>query len=956
MQDLTQQSWQRLEELFHAAVQMNTEARAEFLADACSGDTGMRQRVESLVLSADDAEYGFLDQAIRGEAAAFAGMAAGERIGQYEIVRKLGEGGMGTVYLAVRADDEFRKQVAIKLMRADLLHPSAARRFRTERQILASLEHPGIARLLDGGATAFGAPYVVMEYVDGKPVDLYCRERRLGVRERLGLFLKIADAVGYAHRNLVVHRDIKPENVMVTEGGEPKLLDFGIAKLLGPGAPGAAPGSTSAQTMAVERLMTPEFASPEQARGEAVTTQTDVYSLGALLYKLLTGRAPLRIAGMRAAEIEREITESAPQRPSLAAGQTGAWNRLRRGERRDLDTILLTALHKEPARRYATVENLAADVRRFLDGFPVAARGDSFAYRTVKLLRRHPLAAAATAVFLLTIVGFSAAMGVLAERARNQARTANEVTDFLESIFQSNDPNAGRGDQVTARELLDRGTAQLDQRLKDDPAVQARLYDTVGALYNDLGLSQKADELLRRSLEVRRTRLSLDDDAAAETLGNLGDVADDLSRYPDAENYYRRAMAIHLRRDGPASKTVIEDKARIASVLWNQGKFPEAEKLDREAIAGQIKLKGEDDLEALDLENDLGTVLNGEGRYTEAAALQKQVLDRRLRLEPPNHPDLGYSWHNYGQALFELGRFQEAEEAERRALAVRIAAYGADHPQVALTRGELARVLILTGKTGEALTLARLAFERELQVYGPENRDTTYTQANLARAMEADGQGAAALKEARGVLATRQKLLPAGHPKIALAYQLIGEIERANGQAGAAVEDLGGARESYIAAYGGHHPRVAEADTSQAEALFASGDYAGAEKLAREAFKIDREAFPDGHPQSGLAESALGWAELAEGRKAEALENLDDAVGQIAAAFGKDSAQAAGAALRRASALAANGRTREAHDLAVANAPALIRSRDPAWAPERLLATHALHVGADPFAAAHFRR
>jgi serine/threonine-protein kinase len=926
---MSQEYWQRLEGLFHEAAQMETQGRAEFLAAECADDPELRLRVESLVLSSQDSGD-LLGEVIGGAAAAVSGVAPGERIGDYDIVRKLGEGGMGSVYLAVRADDEFRKQVAIKLMRSDFLHRSSLRRFRTERQILATLEHPGIARLLDGGATPSGAPYVVMEYVDGKPVDVFCRELGLSVREQLELFLKVADAVSYAHRNLVIHRDIKPDNVLVTAEGDPKLLDFGIAKLLDPGQSPASGGQTSAQTMTMERLMTPEFASPEQARGEAVTTQTDVYSLGAMLYKLLTGRSPLRITGTRAAEIEREISETAPQRPSLAAGKTGTWNSLGRGERRDLDTILLTALHKEPARRYATVDNMAADIRRFLDGFPVSARGDSLGYRTVKLVRRHPLATAALAAVVLMVVGFSVAMGVLAERARKEARTANEITEFLEGIFESNDPNSGRGDQVSARELLDRGTAQLDQKLKDEPAILARLYDTVGALYNDLGLSQKAEELLKRSIEVRRSRLTLDDDAAAQTLDNLGDVATDLSLYDDALRYYHQALAIHQRHNRNGSEPIIEDQARISSVMWNQGKFPEAEKLDRAAVASQIKLKGEDDLEALDIENDLGTVLDSAGRYAEAAQIQKQVLDRRLRLEPPNHPDIAYSWHNLSQALGELGRFSEWEDGERRALAVRIAAYGPDHPQVAMTRGELANVLVVRNKIDEALTQARRGFDREMQVYGADSRDTTYTQGNLARALAAAGKTQEALEAARRALSTRRKLLPAGHPKIAQIQVVVGEIERANGEVANAVKDLREALASYKAAFGPRHPRVADADISLAEALIASGDYQAAEESAREALAIDREAFPMGHPQIGMAGSALGWAELVQGHKAEALAALKEAVAPVAASYGSLSPQAAAVAMRLAVAEAANGHAHDGLELATARSPAPCGARGPA--------------------------
>ena len=607
MAHLTPEFWQRLESVFHGALQIEPAERRQYLDEACAGDETLLKQVESLILSSEQTDQ-LMDGVIAEEAAGLTGLAPGERIGQYKILRELGQGGMGTVYLAVRADDHFHKQVAIKLMRVDSFNPAMVQRFRTERQILANLEHPGIARLLDGGATTLGSPYVVMEYVDGMPVDTYCEQHHLSIRERLMLFRRVAEAVSYAHRNLIVHRDIKPDNVLVTPQGEPKLLDFGIAKLLSPENALLTAGQELQRTISTDRLMTPEFASPEQARGEAITTLSDVYSLGVLLYKMLTGQVPVRLTSRRAAEIEREICETNPIRPSVAARTTGAWSKIGEDAARDLDTILMVALHKDPARRYASVENFSADIERYLNGFPVLARGDSWGYRNAKLVRRHPFATAAAVFSLIGVIAFSTGMAILTERARRETRMANEVTDYLIGVFRSNDPNSGRGDLVTARELLDRGVQQLNTKLKDEPQVQARMFDTIGELYNDLGLSQKAEELLRRSLEVRKNRLSLTDEDAADTLDRLGDVAQDMSQYPAAEVYFRQALAIHLKKTGENSGPVAEDYARISSIQWNMGDYAHAEDLERKAIALEIALHGADDLTTLDMQNDLGTI------------------------------------------------------------------------------------------------------------------------------------------------------------------------------------------------------------------------------------------------------------------------------------------------------------------------------------------------------------
>lgn len=931
---LTPDYWQKLETLFHAALELQPGARREYLQQECAGDEQLRQQVESLILSSDPTSH-LMDGVIAEEAAAVTDLAPGERIGQYEIVRELGQGGMGAVYLAVRADDQFRKQVAIKLVRADFSSRSIVERFRTERQILANLEHPGIARLLDGGATTRGSPYVVMEYVDGVPVDVYCERHRLSIRERLVLFRRIADAVSYAHRNLIVHRDIKPDNVLVTAQGEPKLLDFGIAKLL---IAEGAPVQPSQSTIATERLMTPEFASPEQARGEAITTLSDVYSLGVLVYKMLTDKVPVRLSSQRAADIEREICERVPVRASVAARGTGSWAKLGKESARDLDTILMVALHKEPGRRYASVENFSADIERYLDGFAVLARGDSWSYRTGKLIRRHPFATAAAVLFLVAAVGFSTGMAILAQRARREARTANEVTDYLIGVFRSNDPNSGRGDLVTARELLDRGAQQLDTKLRDEPVVQARMLDTMGELYNDLGLSQKAEDLLRRSLEVRKTRLSLNDVAAADTLDRLGDVAQDMSQYAVAERYFRQALAIRQKESGPDSGPVAEDYARISSILWNMGNYAPAEDLDRKAIAIETRLHGPDALITLDMQNDLGTIYDSEDRYQAAADQAKYVLDTRLRIEPPNHPDLGYSWHNYAQPLAGLGRFKDAENAERRAVAVRIQAYGKDHPQVAENQGELAGILLKTGKFEEALQLAQQAFARELALYGSDNRDTNYCRTNYARALLAAGRGAEALDQERTALTVWERLVPPHHPKLASALVILGMIDTAMSNAKAADAELARAIEYLTEFYGPGHTLVADAQILRAEALIDDGRLAEARILATQALATERAAFPAGHPEIGLAEAALGRIELAEHNAKSALPLLQDAFVQVGNAYGRDHPQTASVGMRLAEAMAANGKMPAGFQLAQAEAPILLRSNSPQWRRERRLA------------------
>ncbi|MGZ5003001.1 MAG: serine/threonine protein kinase, partial [Chthoniobacterales bacterium] len=396
--------WARVKELFEAAVDLDPNQRTALLDKECGDDDALRSEIESL-LKSDERTDGFIEQpAIAIPRDLFPNNVeepfAGRQFGSYQIMREIGRGGLGAVYLAARADDEYRKQVAIKLVRRGLDTEDILRRFRNERQILAQLDHPNIARLIDGGTTDDGLPYFVMEYVNGQPINGYCDANALSTTERLTLFRKVCSAVTYAHQNLVIHRDLKPSNILVTQEGEPKLLDFGIAKLLSAG------DELFTQTIPALRVMTPEYASPEQIKGDKIMTTSDVYSLGVLLYELLTGQQPYRLKTRTPEQIARAITEQEPERPStvLADNQQSEIGNPK-SLRGDLDNIVLMAMRKEPARRYASVGQFSEDVRRHLTGLPVVARKDTVAYRTSKFVNRHRIGVAAAALVLLSLVG-----------------------------------------------------------------------------------------------------------------------------------------------------------------------------------------------------------------------------------------------------------------------------------------------------------------------------------------------------------------------------------------------------------------------------------------------------------------------------------------------------------------------------------------------------------------------
>ena len=412
--------FQRCEELFHAALALEGAAREAFLEEACATDRGLRAEVERL-LSAHARAGDFIGSPAVAPPATWAGAeeGAGRRIGPYSIVRELGRGGMGAVYLAERADGQYQHRVALKLIKRGMDTEQVLARFRSERQILASLDHPNIARLLDGGSTDQGLPFFAMEYIEGEPIDTYAGRAGLSVEDRLRLFLQVCGAVAYAHQNLVIHRDIKPLNILVTSEGTPKLLDFGIAKVLHP-------GGEETSTVTSMRLLTPEYASPEQVEGRHATTVSDVYALGVVLYELLTGRSPYRLRSRTPQEVVEAVRTTDPERPS----QAGDDEKVRRRLRGDLDTILLTALRKEPGRRYQSVEQFGADVRRHLEGMPVLARPDTFGYRAGKFVRRNRVPVAAGSLVVLALVAGTVATAYQAHQARvAQARAERRFAD-----------------------------------------------------------------------------------------------------------------------------------------------------------------------------------------------------------------------------------------------------------------------------------------------------------------------------------------------------------------------------------------------------------------------------------------------------------------------------------------------------------------------------------------------
>lgn len=731
--------WSRVKPLFEAALERPPEARTAFLAEACDGDDSLRAEVERL-LALDAEADGFFDTLSRDlQRPAFEGAPPPERVGPWRVVREVGRGGMGRVLLAERDDGAFEQRVAVKLVESAA--PGLVRRFRRERRILAALDHPNVARLLDGGALPDGRPYLIMEYVEGAPLTAYADAQRLGVDARLRLFLQVCEAVAYAHRALVVHRDLKPSNILVTDAGRVKLLDFGVARLLDD-------DGEDGLTRTAPRFLTPVYAAPEQVRGDAVTTDTDVYALGVLLYELLTGHRPFDPRGRSRHTLERAILEDEPAAPSTAVGWTeeraggGALGapapeavaaaratepgRLRRRLRGDLDRIVLKALRKEPERRYGSVEALARDVERHLAGLPVEARPATLGYRAQRFLRRHRagVAAAAAVGGILLALGALHTASVAAERDRAEAAAlrAERVSAFLTDLLgRAADPAADTGALLR---LLEPAVARADSALAADPEAQAAVFYTLGRLYHRAGRPDRAEVLLRRALALRRALDAGPSEEAADVLYALGllrlrqpDVASARFReaaemrrallvgddhdlawsllqwarmlpkgHPDKQPRFEEALAMLARLHGERSPEVAEGLHEYYVLGFADGTPQDYEAAFREALAIYLENGMERSPHALHAMYNLGLLYEGRGDVEAAFPLFERAIRLGRQVLPPGTSSLNTMTTNYGASLHEQGRLAEADsvlrgiaETTRRALPDSAQAVGHSH-------------------------------------------------------------------------------------------------------------------------------------------------------------------------------------------------------------------------------------------------------------------------------------
>ncbi len=953
-------SWEQVKEILEQSFDVEPRERSAFLDRACGDNVELRKQVEGL-LESDKQTTPFLDPPSRG--AAFEILAdvlddapMPAEVGRYRLIRMVGSGGMGAVYAAVRSDGEFDREVAVKVIRPGMATDDILRRFRQERQTLANLDHPNIAKLLDGGAAANRSPYLVMEYIDGKPIHRYCDEHHIPIDQRLMMFRDACSAVQHAHRHLIVHRDLKPGNILVTEEGVCKLVDFGIATILS-GEPGQRHDTV---TEASRRIMTPQYASPEQIQGQRITTCSDVYSLGVILYELLTGHKPYRIDGRDRDAMERTICDIDPDMPSSAVRQTyeiengegGRTSitpasvslirntqpeRLHRLLKGDLDTIVLTAMHKNPDRRYTSVEQFSDDIGRYLQGLPIGARRDTVSYRIGKFVRRHKVGVAAAVLLVLSItagaigtsVGLVRTAAALAraeaqtEKATVERRKAERVIVFLQHMLSAADPLQERR-EVTVRELIDHTARRIDTELANEPEIRAAVHHTLGITYASLGSFRVAEEQLRSAVRIREQVFGPKDQHTASSYNALGGILHERGDNDEAKEYLLRAKGIltELGLEGQVASVGVD--SNLGKLYHDLGELQKAEDIFVQLLEVCVAGFGESHPNTLNAMNDLAAVYSDLGRLADSERSYRDLIERSEKELGPDSPwTLSYK-NNLGVLLVRLGRFDEAEPICRDTLDVSRRVLGETHPQTMIAMSNLASTLDNLGVTEEAESLYLSVLSGRLALLGEGHPETITVQANLGllyrgqgRFGEAEPLLAKALEHAIITLGEKHSQTLDAMNNLALLYTDTGKLDKAEMLLLTAIDtstELLGAEHadtldylhnlgllytkqdrfeeaegvqlrllaSQTASLGAEHPRVLATTSNLAMLYFKQDRFAEARDLLGPAVDVYRKTVGESDPNTLIAMNNLARALSALGATEDALALFQDVVDHAA--------------------------------------------------------------------------
>jgi serine/threonine protein kinase len=770
-------------------------------------------------------------------------------VGPYHLITKLGEGGMGQVWLAEQSAP-VKRQVALKIIRGGRYDGSALMRFDLERQTLAIMDHPAIAKVFDAGSTAEGQPYFVMEYVPGPPLTDYCDRKRLSARERLALFIKVCEGVQHAHQKAIIHRDLKPSNILVVEvDGKPvpRIIDFGIAKAITQQS-----GDETLVTRAGGMVGTPGYISPEQADPSVldVDTRTDVYSLGVILYQLLTGVLPFDAKHWKTKplhEVLRQLHEEDPLSPSTRISGDGTSTAVAEKRstdahqlasllRGDLDWITLKALEKDRARRYGTPSELAADINRYLRNEPVTARPASLSYRVKKYVQRHKFGTAAAAVLVLLLAGFGVMQAIELRRITRERDRADRVTKFMTGMFKVSNPSEARGNTVTAREILDKSSKDIDKGLANDPELQAQMMSVMGDVYENLGLYPQSESLLTRALETRRRTLGPRNRDTLQSMRDLGMLQHKQSRYPEAEKLLRETIDVQRRVLGPEDRDTLQSMSDLALVLCDEGRFAESEKLQREELEIAKRVLGPQDKLVISGTTRLAIDFAYEGNYAEAENAFREVLEIDQRTFGPDDPQVLGDVNNLAATFQHEKRYPEAEKLYRESLETKRRILGPEHPGTLLTMGNLAQVLTAEERYPESEKLLRDVVEIKRRVLGPDHRATLVSMGNLAAVLTSEGRFSEAEQLDRQTLdAERRTLGPDHSDTLVTSYEL-------------------------------------------SWTLVKEKRYADAEKLYQDTFDRQRRALGPDHPDTAQTAYDLAAAFAQDGKRDEALTNLQYAI------------------------------------------------------------------------------
>ena len=819
--------WQRMQKLFHEAADLAHSDRQTFLQSACADDQEMVSEILSM-LDQDAEENSLLDQhlaEVAHQTLAAPNYLPVKEFGPYRVLGVLGEGGMGVVYLAERTD--IGNQVAIKVLRDAWLSPSRRERFASEQRTLAQLNHPSIAQLYDADTLPDGTPWFVMERVEGLPLTEYCRKHNSSLEERLQLFRAVCEAVQYAHGNAVIHRDLKPSNILVKNDGAIRLLDFGIAKQL------ESLDVPVDQTMTGLRLMTPAYAAPEQIRGDRLGIHTDVYSLGVILYELLTGELPFDLSNLTPAEAAAVITEHEPGKPSAAVKRPGnkanglslsktAWA--------DLDVLCLTAMHKDPQRRYRSVEALIRDVDHYVNAEPLEARADTLRYRMGKFVRRHRRAVTATALASAVVIGLVIFFTWKLAKARNtalaEAARTERVQQFMMNLFQGGDEAVGPAADMKVLTMVDRGVQQA-QALSTDPKVQAELYETLGTIYEQLGKLDQSEALLHQAIEQRKLLFGSDSAEVAESLVALGQLRADQAHLDEAEQMVRQGLEMSKRHLPPNHPAVAKATSTLGKILEDRGQYAQSIQVLNEAV----RLQSASGAVTPDLAASLSELANSHfyaGDYDISDALNRRVLEMHRQLYGERHPLVADTLINLAEIQVQSGNYAQAEQFDRQALDITQAWYGHENPETASAMTTLGRVLVYEKHYDEADNYLQQALAIQEKVYGPV------------------------------------------HPRVASVLNDLGKVAQNRGKLDEAEGDFRRMAEIYRTVYHDHHYLIAVALSNLGSVYLEEKQYVRAEKLFREVIQRFTDTLSADHVNTGIARAKLGNALLLQHRFVEA--------------------------------------------------------------------------------------